>query len=72
VFPVVRIHALEVGRYFFPSRLRIDDQAAGVYIAIDHQSQVNNFLQRLTHASREEESSLVVELTWIFSEEFQH
>jgi hypothetical protein len=33
---------------------------------------VNNFLQRLTHASREEESSLVVELTWIFSEEFEH
>jgi hypothetical protein len=33
---------------------------------------VNYFLERLTHASRKEEPSLVVELAWIFSEEFEH
>jgi hypothetical protein len=72
MFSIVWIHAFEVGRYFFPGWLRIDDQAACVDITVDHQPQVNNFLQRLTHASRKEESSLVVELAWIFSEEFEH
>jgi len=72
VFPVVRIHALEVGRNFLPRRQGVNHQALGVDVAVDYQSLVNNFLERLTQASRKEESSLVVEFAWIFSQEFEH